>query len=75
MGSIPGLAECVKESGIATAVDWIQVLAWELPYAVGAAIKYKLKKRLNNLFKLADINEMTRDFNTLKNLKQISHYF
>ena len=33
-GSIPGLAQWVKESGIATAAAWIQ-----LPYAVGAAVK------------------------------------
>ena len=29
----------VKGSSFATAVAWIQFLAWELPYATGVAIK------------------------------------
>ena len=37
-GYIPGLAQWVKGSGIAAPVARIQSLAWELPYAVGAAI-------------------------------------
>ena len=28
-----------------TAAAWIQLLAWELPYVVGAAIKKKKKKK------------------------------
>ena len=48
-GSIPGLAQWVKGSGIAalageaTSVAQIQSLAQELPYATGAAIKRKKK--------------------------------
>ena len=36
---IPGQAQGVKGSGIATAAARIQSLAWELPHAVGVAIK------------------------------------
>ena len=36
---MPGLAQWIKGSGIATAVTQIQSLARELPYARGAAIK------------------------------------
>ena len=32
-------AQRVKDSGIAAAVAWIQFLAWELPHALGVAIK------------------------------------
>ena len=45
VSSIPGLAQYVKGSGVATAVAqitaaaWIQSLAWELPYTAGVAIK------------------------------------
>ena len=45
MGSIPGLARWVGDSGVAVAVTWveavaqIQSLVWELPCAVGATIK------------------------------------
>ena len=41
-GLIPDPAQWVKEFGFAQAkviaVVWIQSLAWELPYAMGAAI-------------------------------------
>ena len=53
VGSAPGLAQQVKGSGVATAASWvtavarIQFLAWELPYAVGAAIKKKKKLSKN----------------------------
>ena len=36
---VPGLAQWVKGSAVATAVARIQYLAWELSYPVGAAIK------------------------------------
>lgn len=37
---------------------------------------YKIiEKRFDDLFKLADINERTRDLNALKYLKQTSHNF
>ena len=50
MGSIPGPAQWVKGSSVATAVTYvasagIQSLAWELPYAVGVATKTKNKKQ------------------------------
>ena len=51
MGSIPGQAQLGKGFSIAAAVAWvtavaqIQYLAWELPYAVGPAIKKKKKKK------------------------------
>ena len=32
-GSIPGLAQWIERSGIATAKARIQSLAWEIPYA------------------------------------------
>ena len=38
-GSIPGPAQWVKGSSVAAAIAWIQFLAWELPFAVGGAIK------------------------------------
>ena len=41
---VQSLAWWVKGSGIAAAVARIQSLAWELPYAMGAAIKMKLNK-------------------------------
>ena len=41
VGSIPGPAQWVKGSGVATAVAQIQSLAWELSYAMGAAIGEK----------------------------------
>ena len=50
MGSIPSLLQWVKGSGIAAAVAWvtaaaqIQSLAWEIPYAAGAAIKKKRER-------------------------------
>ena len=37
----PGLSPRVKGPGIATAAAWIQSLSWELPYAMGVAIKNK----------------------------------
>ena len=44
----PGLMQGVKGSGVAVAwvaaVANIQSLAWELPHAMGAAIKRKKKK-------------------------------
>ena len=52
MGSIPGLVQCVKGSGIATAmaqvaaVVWIQFLVWEVLYTNSAAIKKKKKNVL-----------------------------
>ena len=42
---IPGHAQWVKGSRVATAVAQIQFLARELPYAVGASIKKKKKKK------------------------------
>ena len=38
---LPGLAQWVKGSGVVTATAWIQSLAWELPHAIGVAIKKK----------------------------------
>ena len=35
-----------------TAAAWIQLLAWELPYVVGTAIKKKKKKKKNPEFLL-----------------------
>ena len=37
-----GLGQWGKGSGVTTAVDWIQSLAQEIPYAQGAAIKIKM---------------------------------
>lgn len=34
-----------------------------------------IEKRFDDLFKLAGINERTRDLNALKNLKRIPHNF
>jgi len=48
---VPGLACWVKGSGIATTVALvavvaqIQSLAWELPYAIGAAMKKEKENR------------------------------
>ena len=39
--SIPSPAQWVKGSGITASAAWIQSLAWELPYAMGVAIKRK----------------------------------
>ena len=44
MGLIPGPAQ-LKDSAQVVAVAWNQSLAWELPYAVGAAITLKKKKK------------------------------
>ena len=55
--SIPGPAEWIKRSGIATAttqlaaVAQIQCVARELPYAAGAAIKKKKKIQKNTKIK------------------------
>ena len=45
-GSIPGLTHQVEDLVLpqASAAALIQPLAWELPYASGAAIKRKKKK-------------------------------
>ena len=47
--SIPGLAQWVKESGVAAsccvAAALIQPLAWGLPYAAGAVLKKKKKEK------------------------------
>ena len=43
-GLIPGLVQWVKGSGVAIAVAWIQSLAWEFPYATGAAIEQTNKQ-------------------------------
>ena len=40
MGSIPGLAQWVKGSGVAAAVAQLQSLAQELPYAADVSIKF-----------------------------------
>ena len=45
MGVIPGPAQWVKGSRVATAAVQIQSLVQELPYAMGAAVKLKKKKR------------------------------
>ena len=49
MGSIPGLTQWVKDLALwcrlAAVVAPIQLLAWELPYATGAALKPKKKER------------------------------
>ena len=42
-GFDPCLEQWVKGSGITAAVAQIQSLAWELPHAVGAAIKKNLQ--------------------------------
>ena len=36
---IPSLAQCVIGSVVATDGAWNQSLAWDLPYAMGAAMK------------------------------------
>ena len=41
---IPSLVQWVKISSNPTAVALIQSLAWELPYAMGVAIKKKERK-------------------------------
>ena len=51
VGSISARHSGLKGSGVATAAAWvaaaaqIQSLAWEIPYAVDAAIKKKKKKK------------------------------
>ena len=42
---MPFPVQSVKGSSIAAVVAQIQSLAWELPYAVGVAVKKKKKKR------------------------------
>ena len=49
-GSIPGLTQWVKDFALLwlwsqLAASPIQSLAWELPYATGAALKSKRKKK------------------------------
>ena len=41
---MPFAVQSVKGSSIAAVVAQIQSLAWELPYAVGVAVKKKKKK-------------------------------
>ena len=49
-GSIPGLAQCIKDPALLwlwrrpAAVTLIRPLAWEPPYAVGAALKRQKKR-------------------------------
>ena len=45
-GSIPDLAQCAKESSVATVAAQIQSLAQELPYAKGTAIELRKKNPL-----------------------------
>ena len=40
-GSIPGLAQWVKESGVATAVTWVEAVAEIWPMCQGVAKKKK----------------------------------
>ena len=49
-GLVPGLAQWVKGSAVATAVARIQYLAWELSYPVGAAIKKEEEEEERCLF-------------------------
>ena len=50
-GSIPGLTQCVKDPALpwaeiqASSCSSNMILAWELPYATGAALKKKKKKK------------------------------
>ena len=44
MGSIPSLAQWIKGSGVAAAVNQIQSLAQELPCATGVATRKKKKR-------------------------------
>ena len=49
-GSIPGLTQWVKDPTLLwlwcrlAVTDQIQALAWELPWATGAAVKRKINK-------------------------------
>jgi len=74
LGSIPGLAQWVKERGVSVscgvghrhgsdlallwlwcrlaAIPPIQPLAWEPPYAVGAALKRQKKKKILSELKI-----------------------
>ena len=63
VGSIPGLTQWVKDRVLSDdALLWlwrrlaaaalIQPLAWELPFALGAALKRKRKKKKNNSWDL-----------------------
>jgi len=45
VGLIPSMAQWDKGSSVAAAGAWIQSLAWELPYAVGVAVKKKEEER------------------------------
>ena len=53
IGSIPGLAQWVKDRALLwlwhrlAAAAPIQPLAWELPYATGVALKRQKKKKKN----------------------------
>ena len=50
VGSIPGLAQWIRDLWLwcqPAAVALIQALAWELPYAMGAALKRTKRKRKN----------------------------
>ena len=49
-GSIPGLAQWVKDAALLwlwcrpAAIAWIRPLAWELPYVAGVALKSQKNK-------------------------------
>ena len=75
MGSIPpslsgsGIWYCLELQGMDYMLLWlwcrpgaIQTLAWELPYAVGVALKRKRKKKLVNLNKSTTRSEIESNF-------------
>ena len=69
MGSIPGLAQWVKDLALPwlwcrlVAVALIRPLAWEPPYAAGAAIKsQKEKKEKKEKASLTFLNQFIKNF-------------
>ena len=45
MGLILALYSGLRGPGIGGEAAWIQSLVWELPYAIGVAVKLKKKKK------------------------------
>ena len=74
-GSIPGLTQWVRDPRLPQAVvSLIQPLAWELSYAVGAALKRKKTKKKKKKESISSFKAgiKTEDFHYCLNLFQVS---